>query len=299
MREEIRMRRKTCPSLLKGDTQQAVSSPNRTRTRLPSSHREFPTPGQRLCRTAASRTSPAAAAALGEVTAKPAERLRKEDAPGAPGSPRQRGMKESPAPRRSGKRSVPAPAARKTRTPQTPFAAAVPPPTLLPSRFSVPSPRDAMPPAVRASLPVHAHPPRRIRYTGRGGGGTRRGGPAAAPQTPARPSRALPGGEHPAAALTLDGQPAGAEHTCYQSGHIPNHSTTGPRCAASSARRAARPGRGGAGPGWLWPGRARRGWRGRRGGSGPAARRCAHARAHPRAAPHLRSAARCSLACAL
>lgn len=70
------------------------------------SQREFPTPGQRLSRTgsAASRTSPAAAAALGEVTANPAERLRREDAPGAPGSPRQRGMKESPAPRRSGKR---------------------------------------------------------------------------------------------------------------------------------------------------------------------------------------------------
>lgn len=171
-----------------------------------------------------------------------------------------------------------------------------PPPQPFPGTLS--PGRDAPRPGARIHPGPCASPPPHPVHREKGGR-TRKGGPAAAPQTPARPSRAHPGGEHPAAALTLDGQPAGAEHTCYQSGHIPNHSTTGPRCAASSARRAARPGRGGAGPGWPWPGRARRGWRGRRGGSEPAARRCAHARAHPRAAPHLRSAARCSLACAL
>lgn len=87
MREDIRMRRKACPSLIKGDTQPAGLPPAHP---LAFSQREFPTPGQRLRRTgsAASRTSPAAAAALGEVTANPAECLRREDAPGAPGSPR-------------------------------------------------------------------------------------------------------------------------------------------------------------------------------------------------------------------
>lgn len=116
-------------------------------------------------------------------------------------------------------------------------------------------------------------------------------------QTPPRAHAAPP------APLTLHAQPAGAEHTCYQSGHIPNHSTTGPRCAASSARRAARPGRGGAGrAGAGFPGPPR-GWPGRRSGSGPTAgrRRCAHLAATAAVALHLPpplGAAR-SLACAL
>lgn len=106
----------------------------------------------------------------------------------------------------------------------------------------------------------------------------------------------------PPVPLTLHAQPAGAEHTCYQSGHIPNHSTTGPRCAASSARRAARPGRGGAGrAGAGFPGPPR-GWPGRRSGSRPTAgrRRCAHPAAAAVALhlPPPLGAAR-SLACAL
>lgn len=132
------------------------------------------------------------------------------------------------------------------------------------------------------------------------------------PHQPATPRGTTPGA-NPAACtrspplppvpLTLHAQPAGAEHTCYQSGHIPNHSTTGPRCAASSARRAARPGRGGAGrAGAGFPGPPR-GWPGRRSGSRPTAgrRRCAHPAAAAAVALHLPpplGAAR-SLACAL
>lgn len=193
MRGEIRMRRKARPSLIEGNTHPAA--PPGPAPAFAFSQREFPPPGQRLRRTAASPSSPAAAAALGEVTAEPAERLRKEDAPGAPGSPRQRGMREgiaSAPPQREalGPRTG---SGEKTRTRKQPqFALLTPSPA--PSR-------DAMPPP----HPRCAHPSRSMRIPpaasatpGERGGGTRRGGTAdpGAP-LPGSPRRRTPPAPRP------------------------------------------------------------------------------------------------------